>query len=121
MWKSESERHHDALIEAIAHAARHISTAITQGFAHMADAQTAALADLTSAVTNLADAIAGEIAALQAALSASSQPDDSGQIETVVTNLNNLTASLKASVTPASPAPVTPPSPSPSPAAPPTT
>lgn len=110
-WKDPSERHHDDLIDAIRAASHHISTAITEGFKHMADQQSAALADLSTAVANLSDAIAGEIGALQAALSAAGQPDDSGAIETAVTNLNNLTQSLKASVAPpaptATPAPTT--------------
>lgn len=107
-FNHEQDRH-EAII--------HVLTRIAKGLEHMADAQTQALADLTAAVQNIADAIAGEIAALQAALSASSQPDDSGQIEAVVTNLNNLTASLKSSLptpvvlpvpTPSTPAPSTP-------------
>ena len=103
-WKEPSERHSDDLIEAIGIAAHRISTAITQGFAHMADAQAKALADLNTALTDIADAISAEIAALQAALTASAQPDDSGQIEAAVTNLNALTASLKASIPAAAPA-----------------
>lgn len=96
----EQERH-DALLEAIHRAAHLVSTAITEGFKHMADTEAQAIADLTAAVTSIADAVAGEIAALQAALSAQGV-DHSPAIETAVTNLNNLTASLKASV----PAPV---------------
>ena len=64
----------------------------------MADAQAKSLADLNAALSALADAIAAEIAALQAALTANAQPDDSGQIEAAVSNLNNLTASLKKSI-----------------------
>lgn len=69
----------------------------------MADAQTKALADLNAALTNIADAISAEIAALQAALANSDQPDDSGQIEAAVTNLNALTDSLKKSIPAAAP------------------
>lgn len=80
----------------------------------MADAQVAALSDLNSAISNLADAVAGEITALQNAITqaqtngANIQPDDSAQIEAAVTNLNNLTAELKNSVTGASGSPATP-------------
>lgn len=64
----------------------------------MADKQAQALTDLNNAVTNIGAAIAAEIAALQAALT-NQGVDDSPAIETAVTNLNNLAASLKASVT----------------------
>lgn len=112
-----TERRSDDLLAAIDKASRRISTAITEGFKHMADKQSQALTDLNNAVTNLGDAIAAEIAALQAALSAQGV-DDSPQIETAVTNLNNLTASLKASVTtPAAPPTVASISPSTGPAA----
>lgn len=70
----------------------------------MADAQTQALADLQTSIANLGDEIAAEIGALQKALSATAQPDDSGQIEASVTKLNDLAAQLKAS----RPAPVEP-------------
>lgn len=103
----EQERH-DALLAAIDKAAHRIATALTEGFKHMADAQTQALADLSQAVTNIGTAITAEIAALQAALAANVPPvNDSPAIETAVTNLNNLAASLTASIPPA--APVTPP------------
>ena len=98
-----SERHAEDTITAIHEASHRIATAITQGFKHMADAQTKSLADLNTALTNVADAISAEIAALQTALTNSGQPDDSGQIETAVTNLNALTASLKASIPAAAP------------------
>lgn len=76
----------------------------------MADAQAQALADLQTSIANLGDEIAAEIGALQKALSASSQPDDSGAIEAAVTNLNDLAAKLKESrpadtATPAAPVP----------------
>lgn len=75
----------------------------------MADAQTKALADLQTAIATIGDEIAAEIGALQAALSASSQPDDSGAIEAAVTNLNNLAAKLKESrPVDITPAPATP-------------
>lgn len=64
----------------------------------MADAQTQALADLQTAIATIGDEIAKEIGALQTALSASSQPDDSGAIEAAVTNLNDLAVKLKASL-----------------------
>jgi division protein CdvB (Snf7/Vps24/ESCRT-III family) len=110
------QERHDALIEAIGHAAHTIATAIEKGFIHMADAQTAALADLAAAVTGIADSVSAEITALQAAVTkaaqnaANMQPDDSAAIEAQVTKLNDLNAALKASVAPAAPA--TPASPS---------
>lgn len=97
-WKDPAERHNDAVIDAIDKASHRIATAIQQGFIHMADKQSQALTDLNNAVTNIGAAIAAEIAALQAALSAQGV-DDSPQIETAVANLNNLAGSLKASVT----------------------
>lgn len=100
---------HEALI--------HVLTRIAKGIEHMADKQSQALTDLNNAVTNIGAAIAAEIAALQAALSAQGV-DDSPQIETAVTNLNNLAGSLKASVTtPVAPPTVTAVSPSTGPAA----
>lgn len=99
---------HDELIEIIRHAAHQIATAITQGFKHMADTEATALADLTAAVSSVGDAIAGEIAALQAALANNVPPvDHSPEIEASVTKLNDLAAALKASV----PAPTTTPAP----------
>ena len=87
----------------------------------MADAQATALADLSTAINNIADAIAAEIGALQNAINAGAaqQPDDSAAIEGQVTKLNQLTAALKAPLTavvptpaptptPVSPPPVTP-------------
>lgn len=107
----EQERHDD-LIRAIDKAAHRIATAITEGFTHMADVEAQALADLSSAVTALADAVSAEIGALQAALSAITPPiDHSPAIEAAVTNLNALAASLKESI----PAPVTPPATTPAP------
>lgn len=106
-WKEPSERHNDAVIEAIHAASRHIASSIEKGFKHMADAQTAALADLATAVTGIADSISAEIAALQAAVTqaaqnaANMQPDDSAAIEAQVSKLNDLNAALKASVAPA--------------------
>lgn len=94
-----TERRSEDLVAAIEKAAHRIATAITQGFAHMADKQAQALTDLTTAINNIGSAIAAEIAALQGALSAQGV-DDSPAIETAVTNLNNLTASLKSSVAP---------------------
>lgn len=113
-WKEPSERHNDAVVEAIHDASRHIVTAIREGFFHMADAQTAALADLATAVTGIADSISAEIGALQAAVTqaaqnaANMQPDDSAAIEAQVSKLNDLNAALKASVAPATPVPATP-------------
>lgn len=116
MWQShedrERERFHDATIEAIHRAADKISHAITQGFKLMADTETQAVADLQTAIAALGDAIAGEIAALQAALS-NQGVDSTGPISDAVTNLNNLTAKLKESI----PAPVPEPAPAPVPPA----
>jgi len=109
-WKSEQERHSDAVVEAIHAAAHTVSRAILKGAQIMSDAQTAALADLATAVTSIADSISAEITALQAAVTAAAQnaanmqPDDSAAIEAQVSKLNDLNAALKASV--AAPAPV---------------
>lgn len=117
-WKEPAERHNDAVIEAIHAASKHISSSIEKGFKHMADAQTAALADLATAVTGIADSVSAEISALQAAVTqatqnaANMQPDDSAAIEAQVSKLNDLNAALKASVAPATPAPATPVAPS---------
>lgn len=113
VWKSENERHSDDVIKAIHDASRRIALSIEKGFALMADAQTQALADLTQSVTTIGDAIAGEIAALQAAVSAAAnfQPDDSAAIEAQVTKLNDLAAALKNSVAPPT-APASAPTPS---------
>src|SRR5882724_7618835 len=98
-WKDPAERHSDALVEAIGHAAHRIVHALEQGFKIMAD-EAQALVDLTASITSLTDAVTTEIAALTAALAAAGV-DNSPAIETAVTNLNNLTASLKASIPPA--------------------
>ena len=101
-----SERHAEDTIAAIHEASHRISTAITEGFKHMADAQTKALEDLTAAIQSIADDVSAEITALQAAVStaaqnaANMQPDDSAAIEAQVTKLNELNAALKASVAP---------------------
>ena len=97
-WKEPSERHNDAVVSAIHEAARHIATALTQGFTLMAD-ETKALADLVAAVSSVGDAITAEIAALTAAL-ANQGVDNSPAIEASVTKLNDLTAGLKASLPP---------------------
>lgn len=113
-WKTPEQHRHDELVEVVGHASRLIASSIEKGFRHMADAQTAALADLATAVTGIADSISAEIGALQAAVTqavqnaANMQPDDSAAIEAQVSKLNNLNAALKASVAPATPAPVTP-------------
>jgi hypothetical protein len=96
-WKEPSERHNDALIEAIQHAAHLISTAITQGFKHMADREAQALADLQSAVTDLGAAIAIEITALQNAINAQGV-NNSPAIETAVSNIRSLIGGLNASI-----------------------
>ncbi len=85
----------------------------------MADAQTAALADLSTAISNIADAIAAEIQALQNAINAGAaqQPDDSTAIENQVAKLNQLTAALKAPLTAVVPPPA--PTPAPEPVSPP--
>ena len=49
-YKSVEEQRHEAILAVL--------TTIAEGIIYMADAQTQALADLTSAVTSLADAIA---------------------------------------------------------------
>ena len=118
-WKEPAERHSDDLIAAIDHASHRIATAITQGFAHMADAQATALADLSTAINNIADAIAAEIQALQNAINAGAaqQPDNSAAIENQVTKLNQLTAALKAPLTAVVPPPA--PTPTPTPVSPP--
>ena len=120
-WKEPADRHREDLIAAIDHASHRIATAITQGFAHMADAQATALADLSTAISNIADAIAGEIQALQNAINAGAaqQPDDSAAIEGQVTKLNQLTAALKAPLTAVVPTPAPTPAPTPTPVSPP--
>ena len=63
-----------------------------------------AMTDLVTAVTNLGDALAGEIGAVQAEVSAlkaaiaagTATPEDTAGIEANVTNLNNFVAQLKA-------------------------
>jgi len=69
----------------------------------MSDAQTQALADLTSAVQAVADQVTATTDALAAALAkaTSVQPDDSAAIEAQVAKLTSLAAALKAAVTPA--------------------
>jgi hypothetical protein len=99
---------HDDLLKAIQAAARTIATAITEGFTHMANAETQALADLSNAVTAIGLAITNEIGALQTALGAAGV-DNSPAIEVSVAKLNGLTASLTASL------PVTPPATVPAP------
>ena len=54
-----SDRRSEDLIAAIEQASHRIATAITQGFAHMADAQATALADLSTAIANIADNASG--------------------------------------------------------------
>lgn len=104
-WKEPTERHSDDLIAAIDRAAHTIAHALTEGFRTMADVEAQALADLTTAVSNIGTAITAEIAALKAALAASTPPvDHSPAIEASVTTLNNLAASLTASLPPATPA-----------------
>ena len=87
----------------------------------MADAQATALADLSTAISNIADAIAAEIQALQNAINAGAaqQPDDSAAIEGQVTKLNQLTAALKAPLTAVVPTPAPTPAPTPTPVSPP--
>lgn len=101
----EDERH-DSLIEAIGKASHLIASAITEGFKHMANAETQALADLSAAVTAIGNAISTEIAALQTALGQAGV-DNSPAIEASVAKLNGLTSSLTASlpVVPTAPKP----------------
>lgn len=105
-WKEPSERHSDAIIEAIDKASHRVATAIEKGFIHMADVQAQALQDLSVAVANLSNAVADELAALTAALAAQGI-DDSPQIEASVGNINNLVTQLKNSVAPSVPTGVT--------------
>lgn len=102
-----TERRNEDLLGAIHEATTRIVHAINQGFKLMADTEAAAIADLATAVQNIADAVAGEIAALQAAVTAAQAqlpPDHSAAIQEAVTRLNDLTAALKSSVAPATPA-----------------
>jgi hypothetical protein len=71
----------------------------------MADLQATSLADLSTAINNIADAIAAEIQALQNALNAGAtqQPNDAAAIEGQVAKLNQLTAALKAPLVPITP------------------
>lgn len=112
-WKEPSERHSEDTIKAIHEAAHHIATAIKEGFQLMADVEAQALADLSTAVTNIGNAITAEIAALKAALAAAQPPiDHSPAIETAVSNLNALASSLTSSLPPAAaPAPASTPAP----------
>jgi hypothetical protein len=87
---------HEDLIEVVREASRHIATAIKEGFIHMADVEAQALADLQSAVTDLGTAIAAELVALQAAMNAQGV-NNSPAIETSVSNIRNMIASLKTS------------------------
>jgi len=99
-----SERHSDAMVQAIQHAAHTVATAIREGFALMADVQAQALADLSDAITKLGVAIQAEIEALQAAL-AKAGVDDSAEIEQRVSQISALTNALTNSIPPATPAP----------------
>jgi hypothetical protein len=112
-WKDPASVSHDALIAALHEASTRITHAITQGFKYMADAQTQALADLSAAVTAMANEITvavNEIASLIAA-NQNVQPDDSAAIEAQVTAIKNATSALTAAIPPAAPAtpPATPP------------
>lgn len=110
-WKSESERHSDAMVEAIHHAAHQISEALTKGFQHMADVEAQAIADLQTAVVAVGDAIATEIQALQAAMN-NQGVNHTPEIVASTTRLNQLVSDLKTSVTP----PAAPPADTPPPA-----
>jgi hypothetical protein len=105
-WKEPAERHSDELIEAIGRAAHHIAFTLKEGFAHMANAETQALADLSAAVTAIGTAVTAEIAALMAALG-SAGVNNSPAIEASVASLNQLASQLTASlpVVKATPAP----------------
>ena len=84
---------HDALIEAL----HHIATTIENGFKHMADAETQALADLSTAVTAIGTAVTNEIAALQTAIGQAGV-NNSPAIEASVAKLNALASSLTSSL-----------------------
>lgn len=110
-WKTEQERHNDALIEAIGHGAHHIANAITQGFKHMASVEDQALADLAQAISDIGTAVVAEVAALQAAINAQGV-NNSPAIEANVQKLKDLAATLTNSLAPQIvPPPVTPPTP----------
>ncbi len=110
-WKSESERHHDALCEAIGHAAHRISTAITEGFKLMASTEDQALADLSQAISDIGTAVVAEIAALQAAIN-NQGVNNSPAIEASVQKIKDLAATLTNSLAPQV---TTPPAPAPAP------
>lgn len=116
-WNNPDSLHHDAMINAIHEASRHIALAITEGFKHMADAQAQALADLSGAVTDMATAVnaaVNEISTL-VANAANIQPDDSNAIEAQVAAIKLATKALTGAIP--APAPVTPVTPPAAPAA----
>lgn len=95
-FNHEQDRH-DALI--------HVLTRIAEGIEYMANAETQALADLSTAVTAVGTAITAEIAELKVALG-NAGVDNSPEIEQRVSTLTGLAASLTASL-PATPPAVT--------------
>lgn len=104
-FNNELDRHND-LLETIRAASVRIAKALTEGFAHMASAETQALADLSAAVTAIGTAVTLEIGALQTALS-NAGVNNSPAIEASVQNLTQMASQLTASlpVVKATPAP----------------
>jgi IPT/TIG domain len=108
-WKEPSERHSDDLIAAIDRAAHKLAHSFTEGFKLMAaavNAETQAIADLQSAITDVGTAIATEIVALQAAMNAQGV-NNSPAIEASVQKIKDLTSTLNNSL--AAPPPPPPP------------
>ena len=103
-WMEPHERQTEALLHAIHKAAQLIATSIREGFIHMASVEDAALADLTASITALADSVAAEIQALQAAINAQGV-NNSPAIEASVSKINQLVSDLKTSLPTATPAP----------------
>jgi hypothetical protein len=74
---------------------------LTQGLEYMADVEAQALADLSTAVSNVSDAITAGVAALTSALANNSPPiDHSPAIEGAVASLNTAAAALKNAIPP---------------------
>jgi len=82
-------------------------TLVLKGLDKMSDAQTKALADLSTAVAAMGAAVTAATAEISS-LIANMQPDDSAAIEAQVTAINTATAALTAALpTPPAPAPTT--------------
>jgi hypothetical protein len=106
-WNNPDSLHHDAMINAIHEASRHIALAITEGFKTMADAQAQALADLSTAVSEMAAAVTAAVNEIETlgANAGAIQPNDSAAIEAQAAAIKMATSALTAAI----PAPVTPP------------